>query len=233
MKKQSIVLASFAIVLLLTGCGGNGTTVSSTSQSAPQAAVSSGSDSPQQQESTGELTLEEVLSAPETDAAMFSWRMTEDGAYLNSYSGNDDIIVIPEEVEGKPVLGIDVNGLNYLDCRAVVMPDSLQRLEQGSLGIMGNLEILVYGTGLQDGLTMPCADMSSVRIIYVKEGAKHIPDYIAIGAQNMEKIYFPESLEDFGDTFLIVDCGDPILVVPAGSAAEQYAIDNGYKYENP
>lgn len=235
MKQKFIVsIGVLTAALVLAGCSSikeNDSSIVPASQ--PEASSADTAVSESKQETTGELTLEDVLAAPETDASQFDWRTTDNGVYLRSCSSEDDIIVIPEEVDGQPVLGIDANGLNFLDCHAVVLPDSMKSLEYACIGVLENMEILVYGSGLEDGLAMPSGDMPALKIVYVREGAKHVPDCMVMNATELEKVYLPKSLEDFGDTYLIFNCGDPTFIVEPGSAAEQYAIDNGYKYENP
>lgn len=236
MKKKTIVcIGILTAAFMLTGCGKNGE--SSSTPASNQSGESSNStvSSEQEQPSTGELTLEDVMAAPETDASQFDWRSTDEGVYLRSCSSEDDIIVIPEEVEGKPVLGLDPNSLSYLNCRAIVLPDSATYIETASIGMLENLEILVYGSGVEDEESMPTGALPTLKILAVKEGAKKVPAIMVFGAHDLEKVYLPDSLEaEFLSTVdLIFDSGSPTFIVEPGSAAEQYAIDNGYKYENP
>lgn len=240
MRTKKTLFALCAALLILAGCS-NESPASSADTSSPNAQASSDSDSQVEEaptsEVSGELTLEEVLAAEETDASEFQYSpsATGEGIFISGCTSDDDIIVIPEEIDGQPVVSMGINGVNLLDCRALVLPDSMEYLEGGSIGVLDNLEILVLGSGMQEGLDMPTAIYPNLRIIYVQEGAKNIPVVITYGADKLEKVYLPASLEKeaFEASVVIADCGDPTFVVPAGSAAEQYAIDNGYKYENP
>lgn len=240
MRTKKTLLALSAALLILAGCS-NESSAPSTDSSSPNTQV--GSEAASQEEEapssdvSGELTLEEVLAAEETDANEFQYSpsATGEGIFISGCTSDDDIIVIPEEIDGQPVVSMGINGVNLLDCRALVLPDSIEYLEGGSIGVLDNLEILVLGSGMQEGLDMPTAIYPNLRIIYVQEGAKNIPVVITYGADKLEKVYLPASLEKeaFETSVVIANCGDPTFVVPAGSAAEQYAIDNGYKYENP
>lgn len=236
MKKKAIIcIGILTAAFMFAGCSKNGESSSKLASSQSEGSSNSIVSSEQKQPSTDELTLEDVLAAPETDASQFDWRPTEEGVYLRSCSSEDDIIVVPEEADGQPVIGVDANGLNFLDCRALVLPDSIKILEQASLGIMNDLQILVYGSGMEKGLYMPAANLPDLKIVFVNEGAKYIPDCMVVHATGLEKVYLPSSLEEdtFVSNLLLVDCGDPTFIVEPGSAAEQYAIENGYKYENP
>ena len=240
MRTKKTLLALCAALLILAGCS-NESPASSADTSSPNAQASSDSDSQVEEaptsEVSGELTLEEVLAAEETDASEFQYSpsATGEGIFISGCTSDDDIIVIPEEIDGQPVVSMGINGVNLLDCRALVLPDSMGYLEDGSIGVLDNLEILVYGSGLQEGIDTPTAIYPNLKIVYVQEGAKNIPGLMACGADKLEKVYLPASLEQTAvdNSMVILQCGDPTFVVPAGSAAEQYAIDNGYKYENP
>lgn len=236
MKKKAIVcIGVLTAAFMLAGCGKNGESSSTIASSQSEEVSNSTVSSEQKEPSTGELTLEDVLAAPETDASQFSWRQTDGGVYLRSCSSEDDIIVVPQEADGQPVIGVDANGLNFLECRALVLPDSVKYIETAALGILEKLEVLVYGSGIEDEESVPIGELPALKILAVKEGAKKAPLVLAAGAKNLEKVYLPASLEaDFlSNSRLIFNCGDPTFIVEPGSAAEQYAIDNGYKYENP
>lgn len=236
MKKKAIVcIGVLTAAFMLAGCGKNGESSSTMASSQSGEASNSSVSSEQKEPSTGELTLEDVLAAPETDPSEFNWSSEEGGLCLRSCLSKDDIIVVPEEVDGEPVVRIDTNGLNFLECRALVLPDSVEDLEQGSLGVMDNLEILVYGAGMKEDLFMTAANLPNLKILFVREGAKNVPQCMVLNATDLQKVYFPASLteETLQQDDILLNCGDPTFIVEPGSAAEQYAIDNGYKYENP
>lgn len=240
MRTKKTLFALCAALLILAGCS-NESSAPSADSSSPN--IQAGSEASSQAEEvpssdvSGELTLEEVLAAKETDASEFQYSpsATGEGIFISGCTSDDDIIVIPEEIDGQPVVSMGINGVNLLDCRALVLPDSMGYLEDGSIGLLDNLEVLVYGSGMEEGLGIPVALYPNLRILYVEEGAKHLPTILVAGSEKLEKVYLPASLEKeaFEASAVILDCGDPTFVVPAGSAAEQYAIDNGYKYENP
>lgn len=234
-KKTMICIGILTAAFMFAGCGKNGESSSTLASSQSEESSNSTVSSEQEQPSTDELTLGDVLAAPETDASQFDWRPTEEGVYLRSCSSEDEIIVVPEEADGQPVIGVDANGLNYLDCRAIVLPDSVKYIETAALGVLEKLEVLVYGSGIENEESVPIGQLPALKILAVKEGAKKAPLVLAAGAENLEKVYLPASLEaDFlSNSRLIFNCGDPTFIVEPGSAAEQYAIDNGYKYENP
>lgn len=239
MKKRVIFCSGLMVAMLLSGCGNTALDSSSSAAETNGQSQSSVSDSGESSDTgaSDTLTLEEVLAAPVSDADEFHWRNAIDGSgiYLSGGDCDDDIIVVPDEVDGKTVIGLDPNGLSFLECRAIVLPDSMQTLEDGSIGEVENLEILVYGAGMKEGVMTPTANLPSLKTIYVKDGAQNIPVIMAFGADNLEKVYLPASLDEsaMSQTQLVFECATPTLVVEPGSAAEKYAKDNGYSYENP
>ena len=55
----------------------------------------------------------------------------DDGIKIRSYTGSDTVVVIPEEIEGKPVTGFyDYVFANNNPVRAVLIPESVKELEE-------------------------------------------------------------------------------------------------------
>ena len=85
---------------------------------------------------TAEKDAEIVLYAEwaqETPQEQFAWQETEDGIRLTACLETDDAsLVIPEEIDGKPVTAIAAGFAKDLSLQRLVIPDTVLRIEEGA-----------------------------------------------------------------------------------------------------
>ena len=129
MKKTiSVLILIFCLLLALTACGGD--TKPSGDPAQPGGSVSSdepGTDTPSEKVDPNAPITEKLLrshaAAPAED---FTYDVEENGIKIKSYAGSDTVVVIPAEIEGKPVTAL----YNYVfandsPVRAVLIPESV------------------------------------------------------------------------------------------------------------
>ena len=134
MKKTiSVLILIFCLLLALTACGGD--TKPSGDPAQPGASVSSdepGTDTPSEKVDPNAPITEKLLrshaAAPAED---FTYDVEENGIKIKSYAGSDTVVVIPAEIEGKPVTAL----YNYVfandsPVRAVLIPESVKEIEE-------------------------------------------------------------------------------------------------------
>ena len=90
------------------------------------------------------------------------YTLNEEGAFIYRYEGDDEKLVIPDTLGGKPVIGllarslantkatpnpyireIDYKSINRLKLKEIVLPETLQIIEEEAFGGLGALEKLV------------------------------------------------------------------------------------------
>ncbi len=92
-----------------------------------------------------------------TEPADFTYRTNENGLTITGYHGNAEEIVVPEEIDGKPVAAIAAGAFENASARSVILPRSLEVLEDGaffgaaleSVLLFDNLE--AFGDGAFEG----------------------------------------------------------------------------------
>lgn len=107
MKKILLSLICGILVLgVATGCGKNNNTTSNNNGTNNEV-------NNNQNESTtnGNITIEKVKSAKETNSALFSYVDVDGGISITDYTGTDEIVVVPEVIDGKTVVSIGRNVL--------------------------------------------------------------------------------------------------------------------------
>ena len=71
------------------------------------------------------------------------------GILIHSYAGAEQTVVVPEEIDGKPVIGIDTGAFeNCSRMRELILPRTIQFIRDGAFKGCSALSKLVYPTGI-------------------------------------------------------------------------------------
>lgn len=84
-----------------------------------------------------------------TDSSSFEWEKEEDGVIITKYKGSEETVVIPEDIQGKPVRAVGFHVFWHNSAvKNVVLPKNLRSIGIGAFGYCTNLENLEiqYGT---------------------------------------------------------------------------------------
>lgn len=95
-----------------------------------------------------------ALWQPWTDAAAFTWEPAGEGITITGCTSRANCIVVPAELDGKPVTAIAAGAFSGLPCESIVLPRGLKRLAEGAVVDCPNLTELT----LFDDITDPGAD---------------------------------------------------------------------------
>ena len=104
--RKKILLSLLCGILVLgvaTGCG-NKENNSGDNNSTNNSTVENNNST-----TTSEITIDSVKNAKVTDASKFDYREVEGGIAITDYEGTDEIVVIPETIDGQTVVSIDRN----------------------------------------------------------------------------------------------------------------------------
>lgn len=172
-----------------------------------------------------ELTIDYVKNYPVTDTSQFEVTETEDGVIISSYIGSDEIVVVPEQINGKPVTTIEIRAFLTRDSiRAVKLSDTVK--EVGREAFMGckNLEIFICGKNLETIKEYGLSACTSLTHIELNDGLK-VLETLAIPEAKLLEMRIPSSVELIygGGAFLNPELK---IICEAGSYAETYATDN-------
>ena len=86
--------------------------------------------------------------APETAPELFSWTDAQDGIALTAYLGTAAELVIPKEIDGRPVTAINAGFARDISLRRLVLPDTVLRIEENAF-IDCAIEHLTFSDNLQ------------------------------------------------------------------------------------
>lgn len=104
---------------------------------------------------------------PWTSSQKFTFRETDDGLFISKYTGNDEIITIPDKINGKKVIGIDSYAFHDLNsCKKVILNLSMRNVERYAFSNCSFSEFVMYDSVLRiyDDSFVDCAGFSRLRI---------------------------------------------------------------------
>ena len=241
MKKRLLVLGLAFTMLVATACGtssddGNKTskadkTVTATSNndktSETQKNDDKKDDAKESYKSADDITMDDLKNHEETPADDFEYGDGPNGSIvIDGYIGEDPIVVIPNEIDGKKVVDFGKIFTNDKDIVAVKVGDNVEEIADGAFTNCDNLKYVILG-----------------------KNVKKFNDN-NVGGKKLEALELNDGLEELGtgsSTTGVIVMGDidvkipesvkkmdfackKAMIVKAGSYAESYAKENNMDY---
>ena len=241
MKKRLLVLGLAFTMLATTACGTSSDNGSKTSKADKTVTATSNGDKTSETQkkddkkddakenykSADDITMDDLSNHEETSADDFEYGDGPDGSVIiDGYTGEDPIVVIPNEIDGKRVVDFGKIFTNNKNIVAVKIGDNIDKIEHGAFTNCENLKYIVLG--------------SNVKTF----------EYGVVGGKKLEHIELNDGLEEFGtgSTTMGIALGNEIdieipdsvtnlcfwgaktVIVKEGSSAESYAKENNMDY---
>ena len=232
MKKRLLVLGLAFTMLAATACGtssdgGNKTskadkTVTATSNSDKTSETQKDDDkkddAKESYKSADDITMDDLKNHEETLADDFEYGDGPNGSIvIDGYTGEDPIVVIPNEIDGKRVVDFGKTFTNNKDIIAIKIGDNIEEVAEGALTNCDNLKYIVFGKNVKvinDGLL----GGSKIEQIEFNDGLEKLGSNVyGVGLKSKIDVSIPESVTEM--TFR----GAKTLIVKSGSYAESYA----------
>ena len=232
MKKRLLVLGLAFTMLAATACGtssddGNKTskadkTVTATSNSDKTSETQKNDDkkddAKESYKSADDITMDDLKNHEETSAEDFEYGDGPNGSIvIDGYIGEDPIVVIPNEIDGKKVVDFGKAFTNNKDIIAIKIGDNIEEVAEGALTNCDNLKYIVFGKNVKvinDGLL----GGSKIEQIEFNDGLEKLGSNVyGVGLKSKIDVSIPESVTEM--TFR----GAKTLIVKSGSYAESYA----------
>ena len=232
MKKRLLVLGLAFTMLAATACGtssddGNKTskadkTVTATSNSDKTSETQKDDDkkddAKESYKSADDITMDDLKNHEETPAEDFKYRDKSNGeAVIKEYTGDDPIVVIPNEIDGKKVVDFGKTFTNNKDIIAIKIGDNVEDIIENAFTNCDNLKYIVFGKNVKvinDGLL----GGSKIEQIEFNDGLEKLGSNVSgVGLKSKIDVSIPESVTEM--TFR----GAKTLIVKSGSYAESYA----------
>lgn len=234
MKKRLLILGMiFTMVVSSAGCGSSSSdNAGKTDQTKQTANVqdsqkdTSSSDKSDDKNDTSyksadEITMDDLMSHDETPAEDFEFNDNSDEIVIEKYVGKDPIVVIPDEIDGKKVVGFNKTFSHDKNIIAVRIGNNITEIDRDAFGNSVNLKYLVLGKSVKsiDGGNF---SGTSLKELILNDGLEKIGeddfmDYVDPPLNNWGMdLKIPESVTE-------LHVSDFNLIGKPGSYAEQYA----------
>ena len=234
MKKRLLILGMiFTMVVSSAGCGSSSSdNAGKTDQTKQTADVqdsqkdTSSSDKSDNKNDTSyktadEITMDDLMSHDETPAEDFEFNDSADEIVIEKYVGKDPIVVIPDEIDGKKVIGFNKTFSHDKNIIAVRIGNNITEIDRDAFGNSVNLKYLVLGKSVKsiDGGNF---SGTSLKELILNDGLEKIgeddfTDYVDPPLNNWGMdLKIPESVTE-------LHVSDFNLIGKPGSYAEQYA----------
>ena len=168
--------------------------------------------------SADEITMDDLMSHDETPAEDFEFNDSTDEIVIEKYVGKDPIVVIPDEIDGKKVVGFRF--MNDKNIVAVRIGDNIREIDQNAFGNAENLKYLVLGKSVKsiDGYNFYGTNLKE---LILNDGLERIgEDELNVVDPPLDNsgmdLKIPESVTE-------LHVSDFNLIGKPGSYAEQYA----------
>lgn len=179
---------------------------------------------------SGEITMEDLLNAPESPVEDFNViDYEEGGVYLEGYLGNDEIVVIPESLGVTHIANYIFN--NDTPIRAIRFSDTVQVIGTSLFTGNNNLELVALGKGMREigiGAFQGC---SNLREIKVYDGLTTVRDSAFSSCDSLKEVYVPATVTEIEILAFFLMSDDFVIIGEAGSAAEEYANSEGITFQ--
>jgi len=234
MKKRLLILGMiFTMAVSSAGCGNSSSDNSGKTDQTKQTADvqdsqkdTSSSDKSDNKNDTSyksadEITMDDLMSHDETPAEDFEFNDSADEIVIDKYVGKDPIVVIPDEIDGKKVVGFNKTFSHDKNIIAVRIGNNITEIDRDAFGNSVNLKYLVLGKSVKsiDGGNF---SGTSLKELILNDGLEKIgeddfTDYVDPPLNNWGMdLKIPESVTE-------LHVSDFNLIGKPGSYAEQYA----------
>ena len=182
----------------------------------------------QKQEATNnsEVTEKNFKDFPETDKKYFSYNDWNEGIVIEGCSSEEKVVVVPKEINGKPVLAIGERGLaNMQNCEAVVLPDTVRVISKSAFTVDKAMKFVYLGTSLKKIDDLAFNGCSKLEFVEFPEGLKSIGKLTFSHNVVIKYIKIPASVTEITDVFYFPENSNKNVEIhtPKGSKAEEVA----------
>ena len=227
--KKKILLSLLCGVMVLgvaTGCG-NKENNNRNNNSANNPTVENNNNN---STTTGEITINSVKNAKVTDESKFDYREVEGGIAITDYEGTDEIVVIPETIDGQTVVAIDRNAVvNNDTMKGLKIANTVHTIGDHGFANCTELQIFVSGNSLKSIMDFAFNGCRKLREVELNNGLETI-EMLSFGLTNLTQIEIPASVTTINMPFTKNEEQQLTIIGELGSEAENYVSLDGENF---
>lgn len=237
MKKIIAIMLIAALAISLTACGakdtpptdGGNSAVQETENQLPAVEPTTEGSSAVFEGAVTEQIVREYKVASESD---FSYDETADGVRITGYVGEDTIVVIPEKIAGKPVVGMSIAAFGN-DCavRGVLVPSGVKELN-GAFANNENLEVVIWESAEIAGANLFNSCIGLHTVVF-GDKLRDIGENAFGFCFSLKELYIPASVVELDDRIALTIfglCRELTITGEAGSYIETFCAEQGIPF---
>ena len=224
-KKLLTGLCAGIMLVGLVGCGPKGPKQDTTTSTSTTETKETENNTTTTTNSS-EVTEKNFKDFPETDKKYFSYNDWNEGIVIEGCSSEEKVVVVPKEINGKPVLAIGERGLaNMQNCEAVVLPDTVRVISKSAFTVDKAMKFVYLGTSLEKIDDLAFNGCSKLEFVEFPEGLESIGKLTFSHNVAIKYIKIPSSVTELPNTFFFRENSnsDVEIHTPKGSKAEEVA----------
>lgn len=156
------------------------------------------------------------------------------GFYITDIRTDKVSIIIPDTINGVPVVSIAGYVLSGTNIESVTFPDTLELVGEAEFSGCENLKNVNFGKGLKYIGTKAFYNCNKLERVTFPEGMQLFDDVTFYSCANLKEVSVPASATEFGVNTPILDpktCPDAVVVTSAGSPAQKVCNEKGIPVE--
>lgn len=224
------------MLLMCTACSGGEDDPSGTNPSTDNHGTSSieaGNNGDTTKDPVTDITMSDVMNHAESPASDFFCNNDGNGGLIIlEYLGDDEIVVIPEEINGKAITKINKFVFaNDSPVMGVKLSSTIKEIDEGAFILNTKLQYVICGNGLETIGASAFFGCSSMCEIKLNEGLKTICKQSFSSCDALKSVEIPASVETIEIIAFNLMAEDFKIIGKAGSVAETYAASASIAFE--
>lgn len=150
MKKTTALSIALALALSLSACGGNGGGSGETEVTAAASTETVKDETTAPHETTAEETTTTEPAVKENSADDFEFEENDGEITITKFKGSGDEVIIPAEINGKPVTVISYDAFKGSEIKSVVIPEGVKTIYSSTFDNCQNLSNIEFPESLAE-----------------------------------------------------------------------------------
>ena len=237
MKKIIILLLAIFMLLNLVACGEDESVNKEPSvegtEMEDENSTENDYNNEEENDDMAKITMADVMDHPESSASDFFCNDDgEGGLIILEYLGDDEIVVIPEEIDGKNVTKINKYVFANDSCvKGIKLSSTIKEIDAYVFGLNVNLQYVILGAGVEiigEAAFMGC---TALKEITINDGVKSIKSLAFSKCTALKSVILPETVEIIEMKAFSMMADEFKIIGKAGSVAEAYANSESITFE--
>lgn len=232
MKKIFLsLMIGFLVLGLATGCGNNNNNSSNNNPDTNNDI--NVNDTNQNNNLPEHITENLVRNYKVTPASDFEYEETDGGIKIKKYKGNDLIVVIPESINGKPVVELkSYIFANNSDVKGIYLPKTIEKLKYT---FINNDDIqVVIAEGIEQILDNVFANCKSLHTVVLDDSLQELGYFAFTTLPNLKEVYISANMNKITEELegsVFHECPNLTIKGKSGSYIETYANKHNIRFE--